>query len=276
LVHIGTSSFSSKDWIGTFYPKGTKPAEFLNIYSKAFDSVEIDSTYYAIPSIKTVGSWVARVPEDFKICAKFPRSLVHGGKDSQPDGKRILSHDGTYKDRDKFLEAIGALKERAGPLLIQFPYFSKNVFTSREVFFEILDQFLEDLPEDFRYAVEIRNRNWLKPAFADLCRRHNAALALTDQAWMPHGDEIEQLFDPVTTDFTYIRLLGDRKAIEAVTKTWGEEVIDNTERMKRWAAVLQRLADRAVESYVFANNHYSGHAPSTARRLRDMVFDNAG
>jgi len=274
LVHIGTSSFSSKDWIGAFYPDGTKPAEFLNIYSKTFDSVEIDSTYYSIPSIKTVEGWVTRIPEDFKICAKFPRSIVHGGKESQPDAKRILNRETTYRDRDRFLEAIAGLKKQAGPLLIQFPYFSKNVFAFRDVFFEILDKFLEDLPDDFRYAVEIRNRTWLKPAFAELCRRHGAALVLTDQAWMPHDDEIEKMFDPVTADFSYVRLLGDRKAIEAITKTWGEEVVDNSDRLKRWAAVLQRLADRAIESYIFANNHYSGHAPATARRLRDMVFDN--
>jgi uncharacterized protein YecE (DUF72 family) len=222
-VHIGTSSFSSKDWIGTFYPEGAKPAEFLKIYSKTFDSVEIDSTYYSIPSIKTVESWVTRVPENFKICAKFPRSIVHAGKDSRPDARRVLNRELTYGDRDKFLEVMAGLKEKAGPLLIQFPYFSKDVFSFREVFFEILDKFLEDLPGDFRY----------------------------------------------------IRLLGDRKAIEAVTKTWAKEVVDNTERLKRWASVLQRLADRAIESYVFANNHYSGHAPATARRLRDMVFDDA-
>ena len=273
FIRIGTSSFSSKDWIGPFYPEGTKQTEFLSIYSQSFDTVEIDSTYYSIPSLKTVEGWLAKIPAEFKVCAKFPRSIVHAGKDSKPDAKRLLNRDATYNDRDKFLEAISRLGMNAGPLLIQFPYFSKNVFTYRDVFFEILDGFLEDLPDNFRYAVEIRNRNWLKPAFADLCRRHSAALVLTDQAWMPHGDEIEQMFDPVTADFSYIRLLGDRKAIEAITKTWGEEVVDNSDRMKRWAAVLQRLAERAIESYVFANNHYSGHAPATARRLRDMIFD---
>jgi len=80
-------------------------------------------------------------------------------------------------------------------------------------------------------------------------------------------------FDPVTTDFSYIRLLGNRKEIEEITHTWEKEVIDRSDLLNRWADVLKRLAERDVETYVFANNHYAGHAPETARKLREMFHD---
>ncbi len=270
LVHFGTSSFSSRDWIGSFYPRDAKPMDFLKHYARQFDIVEVDSTYYSIPSAYTVDGWLEKTPLNFKISAKFPRSIVHAGKDKRPDPLRILDRDATYPDRDRFLDAMQRLGVSLGPLLIQFPYFSKKVFSYKDVFIERLDRFLGDLPKDFKYAVEIRNRHWLKKDFADLCRKHNAALVLADQAWMPHGDQVMEWFDPVTSDFSYIRLLGNRKEIEALTHTWQKEVLDRSELLFRWAELLKRLAERSIETYVYANNHYAGHAPSTAKKLREM------
>jgi len=273
LVRFGTSSFSSKDWIGPFYAKGTKPLDFLKYYSTEFNAVEIDSTYYSIPSTYTVDGWLEKTPADFKISAKFPRSIVHTGRDKNPDSKLILDRDATYGERDKFLEVMSRLKGSLGPLLIQFPYFSKSVFSYKDIFFERLDRFLGDLPKEFRYAVEIRNRHWLKQSFADMCRKHNTAMVLADQAFMPHADQVEKWFDPVTTDFSYIRLLGNRKEIEAITTSWDKVVVDRANNLDRWANVLKRLADRDVRAFVYTNNHYSGHAPATARQLRQMYIE---
>jgi len=155
---------------------------------------------------------------------------------------------------------------------IQFPFFSEQVFGSPGEFFERLDRFLSDLPTDFRYAVEIRNRNWLNANFAEMLRSHDMALVLVDQAWMPHADQVEKMFDPVTTSFAYIRLLGDRKEIEAITEKWDKEVIDRGERLERWAEVIARLVKRQVETLIYVNNHYAGHAPATAERLHDMLL----
>ncbi len=270
LVRFGTSSFSSEDWVGPFYPDGTKPAEFLGYYAKQFDTVEVDATYYAIPSARTVAGWAEKTPESFLISAKFPRSIVHGGEGATPDSKLILEPDVTYADRDRFLKVIAELGKRLGPLVLQFPYFSKKVFASREPFLERLDRFLTDLPEGFRYGVEIRNRTWLKSDFIEILRRHTVALVLVDQAWMPHGDEVEQLFDPVTSDFCYVRLLGDRQQIEAITKTWEKEVIDRDESLARWSAFLVRMMQRHIQTLVYINNHFAGHAPATLRKLKKL------
>jgi len=288
LVRIGTSSFSEKDWVGPFYPEGTHPNDFIKLYAQRYNTVEVDSTYYAIPGKRTVDNWVAKTPETFLITAKFPRSIVHGGDGAKPDAAVILDRDKTYPDRDRFLEVISGLGPRLGPLVIQFPYFNKAVFPSKTEFFDQLDRFLEELPKychagtydstgnlskDYRYAVEIRNKFWLTEEYAGLLRKHNAAMVLVDQAWMPHGDEIERKFDPITTDFAYIRLLGDRKEIEAITTHWDKEVIDRTERLQRWARLIARLTAQEITSLTYANNHYAGHAPSTVDRLQKLLQD---
>jgi uncharacterized protein YecE (DUF72 family) len=273
LIRMGTSSFSEKDWVGPFYPEGTNPNDFIKLYAQHYDTVEIDSTYYAIPGQHTIDNWVNKTPETFLITAKFPRSIVHGGESAQPDRGVILNPNKTYQDRDSFLEVMSGLGPRLGPLVIQFPYFNKSVFPSKSEFFDRLDKFLDDLPAKYRYAVEIRNKWWLTEEYADLLRKHNAALVMVDQAWMPHGDEIEKKFDPITTDFAYIRLLGDRKEIEAITKHWDKEVINRSERLARWAKLIARLTAREITTLAYANNHYAGHAPSTVDRLKQLLHD---
>jgi len=269
LIRFGTSSFSSKDWVGPFYPEGTPAGQFLRVYASRYDTVEIDSTYYAVPSRPTVEGWAEKTPPGFLIAAKFPRDIVHGGKDREPDPGRVLDPDLTYGIRDRFLETLRILGPRLGPLVIQFPYFRRTAFPSPAPFFERLDRFLGDLPGGFAYAVEVRNRDWMNADLGGVCDKHGAALVLVDQAWMPHGDEVEKRMDPVSADFAYVRLLGDRQAIEAVTTTWDREVIDQGERLDRWAKVLARLLTREVPTVVYVNNHYAGHAPATVERLRE-------
>jgi len=271
-VRLGTSSFSESDWVGPFYPDGTKPKDFLAYYATRYNTVEVDATYYAVPSRRTVEGWSKKVSDNFILSAKFPHSIVHGGEGRRPDPDTVLVPDATHDTRDRFLEAMSIMGKRLGPLVLQFPYFAKTVFATSAEFFERLDAFLDGLPNDFRYAVEIRNRNWLKKPFADLLKRHNAALVLVDQAWMPHGDEVEAQLDAVTSDFSYIRLLGDRKEIEAITDSWDKEVIDRGDRLKRWADLVSRLIEREVETLIYVNNHYAGYAPATADRLHDMII----
>ncbi|TPW16916.1 MAG: hypothetical protein FD126_3773, partial [Elusimicrobia bacterium] len=145
-VRFGTSSFSSEDWVGPFYPLGTPAGAYLSHYAKAFDTVEVDATYYAVPSARLVDGWAEKTPEGFLLAAKFPRDVVHGGRAQTPDARTILVPDATYEVRDRFLEAIGRLGPRLGPLVLQFPYFNREAFPSVGPFLERLDPFLRDLP----------------------------------------------------------------------------------------------------------------------------------
>ena len=270
FVRFGTSSFSSEDWVGPFYPVGTRPADFLGLYAQTFDTVEVDATYYAIPSARTVDGWVSKTPEGFLLSAKFPRSIVHGGASERPDPARVLLVEHVASDRDRFLEVMRRLGPRLGPLVLQFPYFNRDAFPSSAPFLERLDPFLAALPTDLRYGVEVRNKGWVGEPLREICARHRTALVLVDQAWMPHGDEVAAKLDPVTGDVVYVRLLGDRAAIEKLTKTWDREVIDAGDQLTRWAKLLATFARRGVRSLVYVNNHYAGHAPTTVRRLKAL------
>jgi uncharacterized protein YecE (DUF72 family) len=270
-IRVGTSSFSSKDWVGPFYPEGMQPGDFLEFYSKQFDTVEVDVTYYRVPTKTMVDAWKAETPSDFLLSAKFPRSIVHAGEGATPDSDTVLDPKKTYKDRDDFLEAMSRLGKRLGTLVLQFPYFSKKHFSKAGQFLEKLDRFLDDLPEGFKYGVEVRNRSWIKAELADLLRSHGTVLVLADQAWMPHGDEVEKKFDIVTSDHIYIRLIGDRSKVEAITTTFNTEVIDRSERIERWADLLARMYRRQISSLIYVNNHYAGFAPGTAQTLREKI-----
>jgi uncharacterized protein YecE (DUF72 family) len=271
-VRFGTSSFSSPDWVGSFYPAGTRPADFLRVYARSFDTVEVDATYYAVPSPRTVDGWAAKTPEGFVVATKFPRSIVHAGEAETPDPARVLVPAATDAERDLFLSTVERLGARRGPMVLQFPFFGRNVFATPAAFLDRLDAFLARLPRGPSYAVEVRNADYVGRPLRECLAAHRVAMVLVDQAWMPHGDEVERDLDPVTADFAYVRLLGDRAEIEAMTKTFDREVIDRGERLARWARLLARLAARGVRTYVYVNNHYAGHGPTTTMRLKTL-FD---
>jgi uncharacterized protein YecE (DUF72 family) len=170
----------------------------------------------------------------------------------------------------KFLAAMDLLGEKLGPLLLQFPWFPDTAFLQLDDFLARLLPFLERLPKGYRFAVEIRNRDWLAPKLADVLRERGVALALIDQSWMPRPTEWFEGFDPITADFTYIRWLGDRKGIERLTKTWDKTIFDCAEPLQEWMKVCDQAVRRGVQVYAFANNHYAGHGPATVRLFQEL------
>ena len=267
-LRYGTSSWSEKSWLGVFYPEGMPPAEWLAHYATVFDTVEADVTYYRVPDRKLVDGWAQRTPDGFCIAAKFPRSIVHGGDAATPDGAKVLVDAHVGEDTRRFLDAMGRLGAKCGPLVLQFPYFNKGAFTSARPFLERLDAFLGALPPTFRYAVEVRNKAWLGEELLTLLRRHRAALVLVDLLYMPHPADLASTLDLVTTDFVYARLIGDREAVDAKTDRFDRSVIDQSARLDRWAVLLRDLLARVQMGFAYANNHYAGHGPAS---IRDLV-----
>jgi uncharacterized protein YecE (DUF72 family) len=132
---------------------------------------------------------------------------------------------------------MGELKEKLGPLLFQFGYFNNSKFKSGAEFLARLKPFLNRLPKDYKFAVEIRNQYWLDAKFADTLREHG--VALNDQSWMPRPWEIKEKFDLITADFTCVRWLGDRKGIEGQTKTWDKTILDREAEIAEWVQILK-------------------------------------
>src|ERR1019366_817569 len=145
----------------------------------------------------------SKTPKGFLFAAKVPQRITHE--------KVLVVCDG---DMAEFLKVMDALAEKLGPLLFQFGYFNKKAFIGVNDFLDRLVPFLSKLPKDHKFAVEIRNKNWLVPQFVGTLRERGVALALIDQSWMPRPAHSFERFDPITADFTYVRWLGDRKGIE--------------------------------------------------------------
>src|SRR5215468_2222990 len=122
-LYLGTVSWSKQDWVGSFYPTSLKPAEFLDTYARSFRTVEIDATFYRIPTTAMVAAWRNRTPKEFVFAAKVPQLITHA--------KRLSNCE---QELSRFLKIMEPLGSKLGPLLLQFPYYNKNTFASREQF----------------------------------------------------------------------------------------------------------------------------------------------
>lgn len=258
-IRLGTSSWTGEGWVGSFYPSGTRPQDFLPLYARRFDTVEIDSTFYSIPAARTVEQWRERTPSSFTFAAKVPQTITHE--------KMLLD---VEQDLARFLRVMDLLGEKLGPLLFQFPYFNKQKFRGLDFFLERLEPLLAELAKDHQWAVEVRNRHWLCEKLYAVLRRHGVALALVDQAWMPRPPELFETGNPITANFTFVRWIGDRKGIEEKTKVWNQTLIDRTEDLGEWVKVLGRVARQVDIMFAYANNHYGGHAPDTIELFRSL------
>jgi uncharacterized protein YecE (DUF72 family) len=258
-LRIGTSAFTAAGWEDSFYPAGMKPADFLSYYATRFDIVEVDSTFYRIPTLSTVKGWYAKTPSGFSFAAKVPQVITH---------EKVLRD--CDPDFSQFLKTMDSLGEKLGPLLFQFGYFNKKAFLGVNDFLARLVPFLKKLPKGYRFAVEIRNKNWLVPQFVEALRARGVALALVDQAWMPRPAQWFEKFDPITADFTYVRWLGDRKGIEEQTKTWDKIILDRRADLAEWVEVLKTVHKRKIQILAFANNHFAGFGPGTIEQFREL------
>jgi len=259
-VRVGTSAFTAAGWPGSFYPEGVPPREYLAYYAQKFDTVELDNTFYRTPAISTVRGWYEKTPKNFLFAAKVPQIITH---------EKLLVD--VKDDLAEFLRAMDTLGEKLGPLLFQFPYLNRSKFKSGEEFVARLRAFLKTLPKGYRFAVEVRNKSWLDASLADALRERGVALALVDHVWMPRPAAVFAKFDPLTADFAYIRLLGDRKGIEEKTKTWDRVIVDRSAGLAEWAEICRKIAKRKIQILVFANNHYAGCGFSTAESFRKLM-----
>ena len=255
----GTSSFTAAGWDGTFYPKGMRSADYLAFYAQHFHTVEVDSTFYGCPSPSTVQNWAARTPDGFVFSVKVPQIITHE--------KVLVDCDAELME---FLGTMDLLGHKLGPIVFQFPFFDRWKFPAQEAFLALLASFLKKLPPDRKFAIEIRNKTWLDASLANLLREHKVALVFPDLPYMPGPIELSKKFDHITTDWTYIRWLGDRKGIEKQTTTWDKRVVDRTSELSSWVDFCYQIRKRGIIIFAYANNHYAGHAPATIEQFRTL------
>ncbi len=247
---LGTSAFMASGWSGSFYLVGMKSSNYLTHYASRFRTVEIDSTYYGTPAASTVESWYRKTPADFVFAAKVPQVVTH---------EKLLV--GCEAEFIEFAEQMKLLRQKLGPLLLQFPRFTKYEFNGPDEFLKRLRLFLRRATDMFclELVVEIRNPAWLATDLLDTLRERKVALALTDTSFMPRPWELKKPLDLITSDFGYVRWLGDRKEIETHTTTWDKTIMDRTEDLRHWVQLCRQFVEerKVKRLFLFGNNHYA-------------------
>lgn len=249
--YIGCSGWSYTSWQGPFYPKDIENSKWLKYYSKIFDYVEIDSTFYRIPNEFMVKNWYKRTPENFRFTAKLPKVITHDKRLSNIDEDQL-----SY-----FFDSMSELKEKLLALLIQLPP-SIDIIEGLKALRNILPY----LDKQFRYAVEVRHRSWFQDLAYNFFANNNMCLV-----W----SQLADIRTPpvVTSDFVYVRFIGDRSIQE---KDFGRIQIDRIKEMKKVARNFKGDTNEGNLSSVrfaiiAANNHYAGFGPGTVNVFRQLL-----
>ena len=246
---VGTQGWNYDAWVGPFYPEGTRPADFLSVYARAFRTVEVDSTFYAIPAITTIRGWAKKTPEHFVFSLKLPQEITHERRFRDADDVAAL-----------FFQHIRELGPKLGPVLIQLgPDFAPSELPA-------LAKFLPTLPKDIRFAVEFRQRGWIHDGILALLAEHGVALALSDGKWIPRKQMLA-LAERQTSEFLYVRLMGPNRDLVDYSRIQ----VDRTRELELWSEVLWPAHVQGRTCYVYINNHFAGHSPSSARELQRLL-----
>lgn len=233
-VHIGTSGWHYDHWRGPFYPPALPAARMLVEYGRRFDSVEINSTFYRLPSPATVAHWYAGSPSPFCFTVKASRYLTHMKKLKDPQA-----------GLDRLLPVVAGLREKLGPMLFQLPpHWHCDA--------DRLNGFLEALPAGFRYAMELRDPRWHRPDISALLRRHGVAYCIFDLAGRQSPLE-------VTADFVYVRLHGPEGAYQG---SYPDAALH------RWAARIRTWRAGGLDVYCYFDNDEAGYAAHNALTLK--------
>ena len=243
-LHLGAIGWSYNFWKGKFYPNKVASKEFLAHYATKFDTVEVDSTFYRIPTAQAVTKWESQTPGNFLFSFKFPRVITH-----------IKMLKDCERETNLFLERTNQVGGKLGALLLQFP---PNFGVDR---FSDLADFLKMLPKTHRYVVEVRDERWLNSDFYSLLRANGVVLAWVDSPSMPQSDV-------VTSDFLYIRLEGDRSKVKG---TLGTIEANKAEGLKMWAEKITPFLTKNMEIFGYFGKYFSGYPPSDVISLSRLL-----
>ncbi|MGD8308304.1 MAG: DUF72 domain-containing protein, partial [Chromatiales bacterium] len=229
--------WSYRHWVGPFYPEDLPASRHLAWYAERFNSAEINNSFYHLPSEKTLREWRETVPEGFAFSAKASRYITHMKKLKDP-----------AQGVGRFLDRIGLLEDRLGPILFQLP--PKWGFNA-----ERLETFLDALSRDFRYAFELRDPSWLNDQAYELLERYRAAFCIYD---------LDGFLSPrqITTDFVYVRLHGPDGPYEGSY---------DASTLSGWAGAFSAWSRKGMPVYCYFDNDDSGYAALNAARLAGML-----
>lgn len=238
-VYVGCAKWGRKDWVGKIYPKKTKEADFLHEYSKHFDCVELNATFYKMPTLRQTLEWSSKVSKDFKFCPKFTDEITHI--------KRLKDVTGLT---EKFLEGIHGFGKNLGPVFF-IPHPSMGPKS-----FDTIETFIKTLPKDLQVFVEFRNSDWFKNSkvFKDIfsmLEENNTGSIITDASGRRDCVHMR-----LTTPQAFIRFVGN-----------GLHPTDYT-RIDDWVMRIKKWMEEGIETvYFFMHQHEELHSPELSSYL---------
>ncbi|HMJ06045.1 MAG TPA: DUF72 domain-containing protein [Chthoniobacterales bacterium] len=254
-IRIGACAWSFEEWLGAFYPADLPPERWLEYYARFFPAVEVDSTFYHAASEPTVARWAEGTPASFRFACKLPRAITHACR----------LHD-CRAELMAFLAAMEPLAGKLQVILIQLP----PSFAPKEGQ-PVLRNFLAQLPRDFRFAIEFRHPGWHRPQIVRLLEKHRVCWVWADTSPLNERNLAPFELWPHTTDFLYVRLLGDYTtkydgAGERVHR-YGKLLWKREAALESWTLKIERHLKETRNVWIFVNNHFEGYAPETCQRL---------
>ena len=261
-VQVGCQGWNYEDWVTPpaaarpiFYPRGTRAEHMLDAYARAFDTVEVDSTFYAAPSDSTYDAWARRTPPGFTFALKLPQKITH---------EESLRGERAAEALAEFCRGARRLKEKLAAVLIQLP----PQFEATRENLRALSEFLPLLPTDIRFAVELRDPFWFEEELlVPLSLQRNVSLALVEAPWVTR-ERVWRAAAPLldSSDFAYVRWMGARDLTR-----FDEVVRPRDLNLDKWGAAIERLRERVPYVCAYFSNFYEGHAPASANKLKRLL-----
>jgi len=229
---VGVSGFSYASWRGVFYPETTKSNEMLEAYAEKLNSVEVNSSFYHMPSQTTTSKWVDSTPQDFRFSFKASRKITHF--------KKLK---GAKTEFEFILKGLKPVEAKLGCVLVQLPPYMKQDY-------ETLESFLREKPDWASIAIEFRHSSWFGEKLNNLLSKYNAALCIADT------EDLKPVFEK-TASFTYSRLRHERYSKDS---------------LKEWSEKLIKFASDLENCFVYFMHDETGDAANLAADFNKMLI----
>lgn len=264
--YLGCPEWANKDWKGTLYKPKTKASDFLGQYASVFNTVEGNTTFYALPKETTVSRWIEETPEHFRFCFKFPKKISHQHR------LRNVDEELSY-----FFKTMDPLTNRLGPFFLQLP----PSFGAKDL--PVLKQFFEKLSNAFHYVVEVRHPDFFdegsnEAKFHELLQHFEADRVVFDTSQLQSADipedDVETLKARSRKPNVPVRYtaLSQHPFVRFVGHPDNSK---NIETLADWAKRVSEWIANGKKPYIFIHTPNDVYAPHLARDFHQLLFENS-
>ncbi|MBM4341312.1 MAG: DUF72 domain-containing protein [Deltaproteobacteria bacterium] len=264
MIRVGTSGFSFPDWKGTVYPAGLREREMLSFYEKelGFNALEVNFTYYTLPSQKSFAAMSQKTSDDFEFVVKAYKGMTHEIRDRETG--ELINNEETFKKFKYSLEPLRSKGKLAG-ILAQFPY---GFFPNRENF-GYLEKFKEEMG-DVPLVFEFRNENWFRDTTFELLEKKGIGFCIVDEPKLP---KLMPYIPRATSEIGYFRLHGRNPSWFNVPASVRYDYLYSEKELKEFVPDIQDISKKAAKTFVFFNNCHAGSAAKNAAQMAKLLSE---